>query len=62
VPELRDVPADRIHAPWESPLLPSRSGYPPPIVDHDVQRRRCLEMFQAVKWKPKAAEKEEETE
>ncbi len=62
LPELRDVPADRIHAPWESPLLLSRSGYPPPIVDHDVQRRRCLEMFQAVKGKPKAAEKEEETE
>jgi deoxyribodipyrimidine photo-lyase len=49
VPELKDVPTDRIHRPWENPLLLSRSGYPAPIVDHARQRERCLAMFKAVR-------------
>ena len=49
VPELRDVPADRVHRPWENPLLLGRSGYPTPIVDHARQRERCLAMFKAVR-------------
>ena len=48
VPELREVPADGIHRPWENPLLLGRSGYPAPIVDHARQRERCLAMFKAV--------------
>ena len=49
VPELRDAPSDCIHEPWTRPLLLSRYGYAPPIVQHDVQRGRCLAMFKAVK-------------
>ena len=49
VPELKDAPADCIHEPWTRPLLLARSRYPSPIVQHDVQRGLCLEMFKAVK-------------
>jgi len=54
VPELRDAATDRVHTPWESPLLLGRSRYPTRIVEHDVQRKRCLEMYQAVKGKGNA--------
>jgi deoxyribodipyrimidine photo-lyase len=43
VPELADVPADRIHA---SPGVP---GYPAPIVDHASERAEALARYQAVK-------------
>jgi deoxyribodipyrimidine photolyase len=46
---LASAPSDDIHEPWASPLLLARSGYLPPIVQHDVQRGRCLAMFKAVK-------------
>jgi deoxyribodipyrimidine photo-lyase len=49
VPELASAPSDDIHEPWASPRLLARSGYLPPIVQHDVQRGRCLAMFKAVK-------------
>ena len=49
VPELADAPSDCIQEPWARPLLLARSGYVPPIVQHDVQRGRCLAMFKAVK-------------
>lgn len=49
VPELRDLDADAIHCPWENPLLLARTGYRPPIVDHAVQRQKCLAMFKAVR-------------
>ena len=60
VPELRDVPASLVHQPWENPLLPSRSKYAERIVLHDVQRIRCLAMYQKVKGKPAAAPGAEE--
>lgn len=47
VPELRDVPAEYIHSPWEM-STPPRS-YPPPIVDHNAARERALAAFGAVK-------------
>ena len=49
VPELAGTPSDDIHEPWTRPLLLARSGYTSPIVQHDVQRGRCLAMFKAVK-------------
>ena len=43
VPELADVPADRIH---EAPGVP---GYPEPIVDHATERVEALARYRAVK-------------
>ncbi len=40
IPELRGLPADRIHAPWRKGDPPS--GYPRPIVDHGEARLRAL--------------------
>ena len=42
VPELANVPAARIHAPWTAGGVP---GYPPPIVDHAVARERTLTRY-----------------
>ena len=44
VPELRDVPAPRLHAPPESGK-PLAKGYPLPMLDHARERDRTLEMF-----------------
>ena len=43
VPELSDVPADRIHEPGKI------DGYPAPIVDHATERREALARYDAVK-------------
>ncbi len=48
VPELKGIPTDLIQTPSENPLLLARCKYPAPIVDHAVQRGRCLAMFKAV--------------
>jgi deoxyribodipyrimidine photo-lyase len=52
VPELADVPAPAIHAPWEvGPLELAGSGvvlgetYPHPIVDHPAARERTLAVY-----------------
>lgn len=42
VPELRDVPAARLHEPSGAPLA---KGYPLPMVDHSTERDVSLEMF-----------------
>jgi deoxyribodipyrimidine photo-lyase len=44
VPELRDVPAARLHAP-PTPGIRFAKGYPLPMVDHRVERDVALEMF-----------------
>jgi deoxyribodipyrimidine photo-lyase len=47
VPELADVPLEYLHAPWTSPdRLPP--GYPPPIVDHAVERKESLARYAAL--------------
>ena len=47
VPELRSVPAENIHAPWETPVPPK--AYPQPIVDHAKARTRAMAAFSAIK-------------
>ena len=43
VPELRDVPGSAVHEPWKLRTPPV--GYPPPIVDHAVERKVALDDF-----------------
>jgi len=45
VPELRRLPDDRVHRPWESGGI---AGYPDPIVDLKVTRERAIEAFKAL--------------
>ena len=47
VPELRSIPNDFIHAPWEMAQPPA--DYPPPVVDHRFARQRALDIFGKVK-------------
>jgi len=51
VPELKTVPDDVIHKPWERPLhLPpaARRIYAKPIVDHAKARERALEAYHSL--------------
>jgi len=56
VPELQDMPAKHIHAPWEAPEPVLREArvrlgvtYPEPIVDLKLSRKDALEAFQAIR-------------
>ncbi len=44
VPELRNVPLEFLHAPWEMERPPRR--YPAPIVDHPERRKIAIERFE----------------
>ena len=44
VPELRDVPPGRLHAPLAAGLRLEKN-YPPPMVDHSAEREHTLRMF-----------------
>jgi deoxyribodipyrimidine photo-lyase len=44
VPELKDVPAEKLMEP-PAPGLTIATGYPAPMVDHATERDRCLERF-----------------
>lgn len=49
VPELAGVPDTWVHRPWDDPGRRAGGAYPVRIVDHGVQRERCLRMFKAVR-------------
>lgn len=58
VPELKNMPNDFIHKPWEaSPLILKAAGvtlgttYPHPIVDHASAREKALAAFEVTKTK-----------
>ena len=44
IPELRDVPVERLHAPPEPGVRVARN-YPPPMVDHAAERDETLRIF-----------------
>lgn len=55
VPELAEMPAENIHAPWEAPAaVLKRAGvvlgktYPKPIVDHAAARDRAMTDYKAL--------------
>jgi len=49
-PELAELPAKAIHAPWErAPLQMQGVDYPRPVVDHAAARERTLARYQVVK-------------
>lgn len=56
VPELKDIPNEYIHKPWQTPPLVLRQlkfkigeNYPAPMMDHATARERALSAFQATK-------------
>ena len=56
VPELANMPAKHIHAPWQAPAaVLAEAGvrlggtYPEPIVDHSAARKRALAAFETIK-------------
>jgi len=46
VPELRGLPDDRIHTPWEHGGV---SDYPAPLVEHNAARARALAAYAALR-------------
>ena len=56
VPELKDMPDDHIHAPWEAPALILKAAgielgkdYPKPMMMHSDARDRAMEAYKSVK-------------
>lgn len=56
VPEIAELPARYLHAPWTCPELELRSvgialgeTYPEPMIDHARARQRALNSYEAIK-------------
>jgi len=56
IPELAEMPAEHIHAPWEAPADVLRDAgvqlgdtYPEPMVDHAAARKRALAAYETIK-------------
>lgn len=49
VPELKDVPLEFLHAPWEAPVGQRGEGYPAPLVEHSWARERALKALAGMK-------------
>jgi len=47
LPELKDMPNKYIHNPAESPI--DVVGYPKPIIDHGVARKKALALYKGIK-------------
>ena len=48
IPEIEHLSNRSIHAPWTEKAGPP-AAYPPPIVDHDVERRESLDRYDRLK-------------
>lgn len=49
VPELREIPAEFVHRPWEAPVHSRNGKYPPPMIDHGFARERALQALKTLK-------------
>ena len=47
VPELRDMPQEMIHTPWEAPLFLNR--YPKPVVDEQRARKQAADILYKIR-------------
>lgn len=54
VPELRDLPGEAIHTPWDVPML--SGAYPPPVVDHAAAIREARAAFAVLRRAPEHRE------
>lgn len=52
VPELAHLPAEAIHAPWETNMYTPK--YPAPIVDHKLAREHTLNAYKLAKAIPES--------
>ena len=48
IPEIAHLPDRSIHAPWTE-RTGAPAGYPPPVVDHDVERRESLDRYERIR-------------
>ena len=48
IPEIADLPVSLVHEPWKV-TTGDAGGYPAPVVDHAVARRRALDAFKGLK-------------
>lgn len=55
IPELREVPDQYVHEPWRSP---NQHSYVAPIVDHEVERKRSLAAYDALRGRSAATTSE----